>query len=98
MSSVQSVAINLANSLTPADPSQLIQLTHTYTHSNSAGCIGTPPCSLLLLLTLVLKNLPNLPLTVEACDSGEEVVEVLVDFCVTNVKITTGHQDKEFTK
>lgn len=30
-SSVHSVAINLVNSITPADPSQLIQLTHTQT-------------------------------------------------------------------
>ena len=50
VSSVHSVAINLVNSLAPADPSRLMQLTHTQT----AGCAGIPPCSLLPSLTFIL--------------------------------------------
>lgn len=50
VSSVHSVAINLVNSLAPADPSRLMQLTHTQT----AGCAGIPPCSLLPSLTYIL--------------------------------------------
>lgn len=103
VSSVHSVSINLVNTLTPADPSShLIQLTLTQTQ---LAVLARLPSHFCCPSTLVLQIFPNQPLPVDTCDSevfffvcGKEVVEVLVDFYIFDVKATIQHWDQELMK